>query len=205
MAEAYGEATAGSGLKWRSNTRSIAGSTVHSGWALPDDVPTPTYTIDAFSISTATVNDHLLQIMAGSSLYVRIKSIWLEQAANATTVSIGAFQLVRLTTAGTGGTAITPSKLDTADSASGATAMTLPSSKGTESTFIGRKDLIMRQAIAATATQPEENLEWTFGENGTKPLIIQAGTSNGIAIKNGTAIAAGTVIMYVKFTETSYL
>lgn len=205
MSEAYAEATSGSGLKWRSNTRSISGSTVHSSWTLPDDVPTASYTISAATISVATANDHILQIMAGSSLNVRIKRIWVEQLANATTATLDSFLLLRLTTAGTGGTAVTPAKLDTADSASGATAMTLPSAKGTESTEIRRSAIVLRQAILTTATQPEESIDWRFGENGVKPLVLQAGTSNGVCLKNGSAVAAGTVIVYVELTETSYL
>ena len=35
--------------------------------------------------------------------------------------------------------------------------------------------------------------------------LYAAGTSNGICIKNGSAVAAATVIVYVEMTETAYV
>lgn len=205
MAESYGEASAGTGLKWHSWTRSISGSTVHSGFVHLDEYPYASYTVSAVAISTGTVNDHLLEIRAGSSLPVRIRHIRIEQVANATAVAANAFILFRISSAGTGGTSLTPAPLDTADSASGATAMTRPSSKGTETTEIRRETIVMRQAIASTATQPEEAIDWDFDRLRMKPLIIAAGTTNGICIKNGVAVAGATANIYVEFVETSFV
>jgi len=205
VAEAAIVVTAGSGTDIHSNTRTIAATTKHDQFVLPGEFPYASYTVAISGYSIATAGDHILQIMAGASLNVRIRRVWLEQAAHATSVSIGNFQLMRVTTAGTGGTAVTPGKMDTSDAASGATAMTLPSSKGTESTLIRPARLIMRQAIAATVTQPEEAIDFDFRGVGFKSLIIAAGTSNGIVMKNVSAVAGCTVDMYVEFIETAFV
>ena len=60
-------------------------------------------------------------------------------------------------------------------------------------------------AISTTAAgQTQDTWEW-YQKPGMKPLIIPAGAANGLAFKNVTATAAGTVIIYVEFTETSFL
>lgn len=164
----------------------------------------PTYYAQAQGVSVATVNDHLLQIMAGASLIVRLKWLHIEQTSNTTTVNVGQFALFRVSSAGTGGTAVTPAKANTADAAAGATAMTIPTAKGTETTELFRTVLVMRQALLATGAQPDDDFQWTPALT-TEPPMIAAGTSNGIVIKNITAIAgAPTVNIVVAFTETSF-
>lgn len=204
MAESTLSVTQGSGLMLQTWSKTVGANTVHDQFVLPGEYPYATYWIQASNISIATANDHVLQIMAGASLNVRIRSITIEQNANATTAARATFELIRLSTAGTGGTAVTPAKADTADSAAGATGMTLPSAKGTETTSLRQTVLIMRQAISATQTQPEENILWTPSPN-AKPIIIAAGTSNGIAIKSLNATAACTVNVTVEIVETSFV
>ena len=202
MAETFAEATAGSGLKWHSWTRSIGGSTVHAGFTLPDEYPYASYTAIANAVSGATANSHMMQVMAGSSLNVRIRRILVTQNAAAAAVAVMPFSVVRLTTAGTGGTAVTPSKDDGADSASGATAMTLPSSKGTEGAF-----LLQRATWAGTGAIPtgtKGDFLWEQLIN-SKPIIIAAGTSNGIAIKNTGGLAGTTYDITVEFVETAFV
>lgn len=205
MAQSSINVTEGSGKRLNTWDRTISSVLVQDQFVLPGEYPLASYTISAAPVSNATASDHLLQIMAGSTNYVRIRRIWIEQLASATAVTLNSLLLLRLTTAGTGGTSITPSKLDLGDAAAGATAMTLPTAKGTESTEIRRTALVYRQTIASTATQPEESIDWKFGEGALKPLIIPAGTSNGIVIKNGSAVASATSIIFVELVETAWL
>lgn len=206
MAESTINMTEGSGKKQHTWNRTIGANSVEDDFNLPGEYPYASYTIDPeAAISTATAAAHILQVMAGASLNVRIRRVQIFQDASATAVAVGRFSIVRLTTAGTGGTAVTPSKLDNADGASGATAMTLPTVKGAESTFLYARNLLMRQALAATAAQADDRVwEWAQLPN-SKPIIIPAGTANGIAIKNTSAIAAGTVVVYVEFVETAFV
>jgi hypothetical protein len=203
MAESLVQVTEGTGKKLHTNSRVIGVNTVEDEYVLPGEYALASYTLIANNISVATANDHILQIMAGASLNVRIREIRIEQNANATTAQRCDFQLVRLTSAGTGGTAATARPVDSADAAAGATGMTLPTVKGTETVVIEESILIMRQAIAATQTQPEETILWA-PPPGFKSYIIPAGAANGLAVKSASACPGGTVTVVIKFVETSF-
>lgn len=204
MAESSVNVTEGSGKRLHTYDRTISATLIQDQFMLPGEYPYASYSIVSGFTSTATTSSHLLQIMAGSSLNVRLRRLRVEQVANATGAALLSFEVMRLTTAGTGGTVITPGKYDTADAAAGATAMTLPTAKGTESTTLVWAVIIMRQAILTTGTQPEETYEWEQ-HPGMKPIIIPAGTSNGLAVKIGNGIAAGTVVVTAEIVETAFV
>lgn len=205
MAEANVNVTEGSGKRLHAWDRIISATTVLDEFTLPGEYPYPTYTVLSGLVSIATANDHILCLNAGASLNVRVRRIRIEQGANATAVGFMNFEILRTTTAApTGGTAVTPGSFDTADAAAGATGRTLPTAKGTESTKLLDGTLIMRQALSATQTQPEEMYEWTQLPN-AKPIVIAAGTTNGLVIKSLTGIAAATVRCTFEFVETSFL
>jgi hypothetical protein len=107
---------------------------------------------------------------------------------------------VRLTSAGTGGSAVTPSPYDTADTYSGG-AMTLPSSKGAEGANLLSVNVT---SPTAGATLSGNQYVWEPGI-GSKPIIFGPATSNGIAVKNILANAGGLVMVTIEFTTTSYL
>jgi hypothetical protein len=158
------------------------------------------YAIATASVSMSGANIHLLEIMAGASLNVRIRRIEVWESVAGSSL-IGLFSIYRLSSAGTGGTAYTPSPLDTSDAPSGATAMTLPTVKGTEG-------VLMHAASASTSNTSLIRMgllyEVDFDRDlRVKPVIIPAGTSNGIAIKS---ITTSTTQVYVNvwFTETSF-
>jgi hypothetical protein len=197
--------TEGAGKRINTWDRTISATLVQDQFTLPGEYPLASYVAPFTSVSTATANSHILQLMAGSANYVRIRRIHVEQAANATAASNLSLQIFRLTTAGTGGTAVTPEKMDSGDAAAGATAQTLPTVKGTEAanaTFTSV--ILMRQVVAATGAQIDDLWEWQQLPNG-KPLIIPAGTANGIALKNVAAIAGGTLTGWIEFVETAWL
>jgi hypothetical protein len=184
--------------------RTISAAANQEEYNLLADSQFATYSVPAGGVAATTANSHLLEIMAGASLNVRIKYILVTQFGALAAVNALSLQLWRLTTAGTGGTAITPTKWDNSDSPSGATAMTLPSAKGTEGTQVWQECIWL-----GTATIPTANNHFEFpGESRIgeyKPLIIPAGTANGIAIKNVGGIASSSVDITVVFTETTYL
>lgn len=208
MAESIVQVTEGSGKKLHTFNRTIGANSVEDEVViLGENYLTSYVATSGFvvgSVSTATANSHLMQIMAGASNKVRIRRIALWQNTMATTVTMMDVRVYRLTTAGTGGSAITPAPLDPSDGASGATAMTLPTVKGTESTGIVPGTMYMMQTLAASAQLNQPGLFWEFDLTHTKPLIINAGTTNGIAIKNITAVAAASVVINVWLDESSF-
>jgi hypothetical protein len=63
---------------------------------------------------------------------------------------------------------------------------------------------VIRQALLATSSQDETSYEW-FQAVGKKPLIVAAGTTNGIVIKNTSSRTSATATGYIEFTETAWL
>ncbi len=149
--------------------------------------------------STAVANSHLLQIMAGNLNRVILRRLIVTQLANASASTAMVLQLLRLTTAGTGGTSFTPRALDPVDTATAATSQTLPSAKGTEGNILwtGVGNMLATAATAAGAAVID--LRWD--DPRSKPPVIAAGSSNGLALKNITAVASGTVHIYAEFVE----
>lgn len=190
------------GKKAHTWNKTVGGNSVEDEFVLPGEFPLAGYVVAPSGASAdTTANSHVLQIMAGSATKVRIRRIRIYEAVVHTTLAYFQYEIWRLTTAGTGGTAVTPRPLDTADAAAGATAMTLPTVKGTEGVQLDSMVLPMEAAVTAGA--PALKWEWTQ-HPGMPPIIIPAGTANGIAIKNVTAQAAGAVRCIVEFVETAY-
>ena len=204
MTENFVNVTEGSGKKLHTSNRTIGANDVHDEYTLPGEFDLPSYNVYSGTVSTATAASHLLQLMAGASLKVRIRYIRIEQVANATASTPTTIEIWRLSTAGTTpATTVTPRPFETTDVASGATGMTLPSVKGTESVAWRGLILPMRQTIAAAGSQVDGVFEW-YQKLGQKPLIIAAGTANGIVIKNVAAVAGGSLMVNIEFVETSF-
>jgi hypothetical protein len=94
--------------------------------------------------------------------------------------------------------------MDPAEAASGATAMTLPTVKGTEGVNVALAAPYMIQTLGASTPFANPIVTWDFDRMRTKPPIIAAGVANGFAIKNVTAIAAATVTVMVWIDETNF-
>lgn len=204
MAESLVQVTEGTGKKLHTNQRTIGANNVEDEVVILGEQYLASYIVHPnANISTATGASHLLQIMAGASLKVRIRRIEIFQVVLATTVSFIDFQLWRLSTAGTGGTAYNPAPLEPGDVA-GATAMTLPTVKGTETTQICSVQPVLLQTLGASAdlTQPRAVID--FDRPRSKPLIIAAGAANGIAIKNGGGVAGASIMVNVWLDESNF-
>ena len=85
-----------------------------------------------------------------------------------------------------------------------ATVMTLPTGKGTEGVVIASVSPIMLQTLSATVPHNMILADLDFDRPRSKPLVIPAGTANGICIKNLVAIAGGEVSFNIWFDESSY-
>ena len=205
MAESIVQVTEGSGKKLHTFNRTIGANSVEDEVVIPGENYLATYVVgSSLNPSTATAASHLLQIMAGASLKVRIRRIEIWQSAVVTAAALLPILILRVTTAGTGGTAATPALLDTTDGASGATAMFLPTVKGTESTSIAAVWPYMIQTIGASMPFAGPVAVLDFDGLRGKPLVIAAGAANGIVLKNVNAVAAGSLAINVYFSESSF-
>lgn len=198
MAEAFVNVTEGSGKKLHAFDRTIGANTVLDEVVLLGEPYLAHYTVTASNVSTATVNDHLVAIQAGANNKVRIRRIRIYQQALAGAAATLRVTVHRLTAAGSGGGAVTPAPFDTADSAAEATAATLNSVKGTEGAALFQMSMPL-----AAATPIPDGIEW-LQVPGVKPIVIPAGTANGVAIKVTAAVATATVNLFVDLTESSF-
>ena len=198
-------ATGGTGPKLHSWDTTIGANVVHDEFVLPAEYPYPSYVVPFSNISVATSADHVCALNAGASLKVRVRRIRVEQGASATTAGLVRLSIVRTTTAApTGGSAVTPAAYDTADAAAGASARTLPTAKGTETTTLFTGVIILRQAVSTTGSPADDAIfEWVQMPN-QKPIIIPTGSTNGLVIKVGTGVAAATVDGFIEFVETAF-
>lgn len=200
MGESIVQVTEGSGKKLHTWQRTIGANNVEDEYVIQGEQALATYSVVAAGVATATAASHLMQVMAGASLNVRIRRIRVSQNAAAGSVSVFPLQIVRVTTAGTGGTAVTPGKFDNGDAAAGATGMTLPTAKGTEGTILWDESIWL-----ATGAIPTRQIFEVIHLPASKPFIIPAGTTNGIVLKNTTGIATSTLDITVEIVETSFL
>jgi hypothetical protein len=204
MAENFVNVTEGSGKKLHTFNRTIGANDVHDELVLQAEPYLAGYIVFTGAVSTATANSHLIQVMAGASLKVRIRRIEVFQYAMATTAALVDMRVVRLSSAGTGGTALTTRAMETTDSASGATAMSLPTAKGTEvNDMIFARPYFM-QTIGASTPLVTPAVVWDFDRPRTKPLILQAGATIGIAVKCVDATAGASAVVNVWFDETNF-
>lgn len=203
MAENFINLTEGSGKKAHTFDRTIGANTVHDEIVQLGEPYLSSYTINSAAVSIATANDHVVQVMAGASLNVYVRRIRLWQAALATTAAITQFQILRLTTAGTGGTVLAVGVYEQGDTGAGATAMTLPTVKGTEGAAIMRPTAIVTQT-APTAGGSTLLFDLDFERLRSKGIRISAGTANGICLKIISATAACTVFPQVDIVEANF-
>lgn len=203
MPEGFTNVTEGSGKKLHTFELTIGANTVQDEIVRLGDQYQASYIIDQGSTSVATANDHTIQVMAGGSLNVYIRRIRIFQMVLATTAALATIEIIRLTTAGTGGTSNAVDKLDDTDAGAGATAMALPTAKGTEGTRLMRFSVPYIQTVPTGGFSPLM-FDHIFGEGKAKPLRIPAGTTNGICIKHVTAVAGASVGCIIELTETNY-
>jgi hypothetical protein len=183
---------------WKATKNSVD---LQDQFVIPGEFPYPCYSVIA-SVNWTTTQRDLIQIMAGSTLPVLVRSISVLQLAAISAVATRELQLWRLTTAGTGGGAITPRPFSTAAAAAGATAMSKPTTPGTQGVQMGsRSSWFGTAAIPA----PGAGMLWDFTRPGTQPLIIPAGTANGIALTNTVTDAGLTVTIEIVVCEVNFV
>lgn len=195
--------TPGSGANVSTWARTKSGTEYKEQIVLPGEYHELSYVVRAVSVSTATTDDCILQIMAGSANYVRIRRILIQQVGLASAAASLAVDIFRLTSAGTSGTAVTPAPLDGGDAAySGLVRHTITAANsGTPGTNLYRARLA---ALAAQPVSKESSWEWIQMPN-MKPIIIPPGTSNGIEFNALLGVASMTVDIHVELVETSWL
>jgi hypothetical protein len=201
---AHVSVTEGTGLKLAAVSYTEATLTVNDQKVILGEQYLPTFTVSALGISTTSTGAHLLQIMAGSALNLRLRHIAIWQSALATTAALTGLSILRLTSAGTGGSAITPTSFDPADTAT-ATAMSLPSAPGGASSIIVRPSVYFSQTLPLGGPGTLPLLyERDWDALRAKPPTVAAGATHGIAVVIVSGVAAATVNITVTYSELGF-
>lgn len=206
MAESLVQVTEGVGKKLHTWSRVVGANIIEDEFNVPGEFPYPSYTVDVDAISMANAGDDIVQIMAGAALNCRIRSIDIRQAAAATAVAVRTLTIARITSAGTGGAVVTPSKMSNADGAySGAAASLVPNAThGTIGAVIRTVRFALFQALSATQAQVPDTFHWEQ-KPGMEPIIIPAGVANGLVIRNATATAGALLTVTIELVETAFV
>lgn len=185
----------------RVNDQTIGGTAVSTQYVAIGQTGTKTYTARFQDVSIATANAHVLELMGDGTAYPKIHEIYLAQAGTVATRTTAEFTVVRLSSSGTGGTAVSARPLNPANTNPYAgTIQVLPSSGGGEAQILLNKKLYMAQSDGVGAG---DELTWT-PPLATEPIISGNGTASGICIKNLRAVTGGTVAGYVVFTADDW-
>jgi hypothetical protein len=206
VAEGKISATEGAGKNVHTFDRTIASVLVQDQFVLPGEFPYPSYFVHAQGVSGANSGDDLMQVMAGSANYVRVRRIEISQRVPITTAQEFTVDVTRLTTAGTGGVAVTPARFDNGDPAAGASAAsTVPNAThGTAGTILRSLRIWGLQTPPTAGVGGGLSAKWEQ-HRGTKPIIIPAGASNGISLRVQTGRAGITLDVEIEIVETPWL
>lgn len=197
----------GVGKLMRVIQRSIGGSTVYLQGVFTEDSPYDTFTAISAAVVAPAANDHVFQLMAGANKDVYLHRLVAWQLAAATAAAIDQYQLLRLTTAGTGGSAITPNPLDLTGNAVTATARgAVTASKGTEGAILDTQTAYFLQTIGATpgGVQTTKLLDFDYRASDTMKPRITRGAANGLALKALTTRAAASLVIVATFSERDH-
>ena len=202
MSDSYISVDEGTERKIDHWQRTINSATVDQGRVVLAPTFVPTYVAThATAIAISTANDHIMQLMASADFRYLLRRIEVEQVAAANATAQVEIALYRLSSAGTGGTAVSPVELDPVNDASTAAGMTLPSSKGTEGDLLG----IWTAVIQSTITnQTAPLLDIKFDGIHLQPPTVAAGTSNGLALKCLDSDSTATVRTRLTFEELDW-
>ncbi len=180
----------------RVNTQTIGGTAVDTQAVFVGQTPNKTYTMRFQDTSMATANAHLAVIMGNGTAYPKIHEIHIAQGGTATGTAVAEIQVLRVTTAGTGGTAVSARPFHPSNTSPySGSCFVLPSAAGSEGDILLNDSMNLRTANTGQVVP----MHWTQ-TNFAEPIISGNGTASGIAIKNLRAVVGGTAVGYIIFS-----
>jgi len=202
-AAAYVSIDEGSDRKMATVQRTIDSETVEQSEVAVTLPYIATYVVTTqTAVALSAANSHVFQLLGSESHRVLLRRLEVFQKADAAADTRIEFELVRVDTAGTSGTALTPVPTDEVDDATTAEGMTLPSSKGDEGDSLGFRT---GTVLAEPATAGHDHvLLLDYYSISSKPPTIAAGGTTGIVLKSITTDADATVHVVATFEEVDW-
>lgn len=184
----------------RVNNQTIGGTAVDTQYVAVGQTGNPTYTMRFQDVSMATANAHLAVIMGNGTAYPKIHEIYITQGGTATGTAVPEFAVLRVSTVGTGGTAVSARPFNPSNTSPySGSCFVLPSSAGSEGDILLNGGMNVR-TVNTGVVQP---FKWEQGL-ATEPIISGNGTASGIAIKNLRAVVGGTAAGYIVFSAADW-
>lgn len=174
------------------NVRNISTDASGNVNVIPGPTSRATYVASVHNVA-ATAASHIIAIEAPSASKVHIARIVIWQTGTDSSNAIVDFQLIRTTTAGSGGT-ITPSPMDTADGAYGGIVRSMGTA-GTAGVVLFYLPLDVPNSASST---PIAVLDFDGSRLGKGPTIA-AGVANGIALTSPGAAGASLFSASIEF------
>lgn len=181
--------------------KSYGGTNKNDQYTLLADSRRVTYTAVMEAVSCATSAAHVAILQADGTNYTKLWGIDIQQVG-LPTAALANFQILRTTTAGSGGTSISAYPMDGADTSPyGGVIQTLPSSKGTEGVMLLKRRISM---VAALPVSSDQSWSWRADTN-QKPITVGTANTGGVCLKIVTGIASLTVDVILHFYTTATL
>ena len=203
------EATAAGGL--HNNLRDSAGNEL-LGRKLPSnsipvaEAEAPTYSTSIFNLVSAATATDIFTLTGSATKTIKIKRIRISGTRGTHTWTD--ILLIKRSTANTGGTSTTPAIVshDSLDAAATAVARAYTANPSALGTLVGnvRAGNLSMPLIAPSNAQsngPGHVLEWVFGDNGSKPLILRGTTQVAAINLNGATVAGSAFNISIEWTE----
>jgi hypothetical protein len=143
---------------------------------------------------------------SGSTKTTRVRAVWVSNPGSQTSAAIRIQTLRRTTSASSGGTAVTPTPVDThavtGDAAYSGVCRTKPTAGGTGTTFL-TVPLWVPTTVANLANPVPlwPPFAMTGGSTGFKDLVIPVGTANGIEVNDAGASGGANYYVCMLLTE----
>lgn len=171
----------------------------------PIDGQKLSYSLTINSGATAGIANALDQLVFGNPTGTgkTVRVTYISFQVSLATAAAGQVQLVKRSSANTGGTQVTATRIpyDSADATSVATGGGAYSAAPTGSgTLVG----IIRQWRGTLAVSPGVAFEWTFGNRPSKAIVLRPGEYIGLQVLSATGTAAATaptVTGFIEWTE----
>lgn len=194
---------------WTSGSVTVAVTATDSAIDLSDvnlaNSNKPTY-VACSAAEANTASSSALAIESGSTKTTRIRAIWITNPGAQTTAGIRVMTLRRTTTAGSGGTTLTPAPVDTSAITGDAAFSGAARTKGTAGTA-GTTLLTLPVWVPTTVANLANPIPiWppfatVGGKTSFKDITIPVGTANGIEVNDAGATGGANFYICALLTE----
>jgi hypothetical protein len=163
----------------------------------------PTY-VACSPAEANTSSSSALACEAGASKQFRVRALWVPQPGSQTTAGNRILTLRRTTSAGSGGTGLTPAPVDAVNDGAFSGVCRTKGTAGTAGTTLLTRHMWVPTAVANLANPLPIWPPYALGGGGgttIKDILVDAGTANGIEVNDAGASGGANFYICIALTE----